>query len=110
MLRLSVCLMLVLSLAQTLTAQTPIPLPEHPRPDWQRSNWLTLNGDWEFRFDKEDAGLKQGWAKGTQKFPLTIKVPFPWGAPLSGVKDEADIAWYQRSLERTTCFCGDRGQ
>lgn len=85
-------------LVQTLFAQNNIPLPEHPRPDWQRANWLNLNGDWLFQFDKEDVGLKKGWAKGTQKFPLTIKVPFPWGSKLSGVKDEADIAWYQRNI------------
>ena len=82
-----------------------IPLPEHPRPDWQRTAWLNLNGDWQFSFDKEDVGLKQGWAKGAQAFPLTIHVPFSWSAPLSGVskgisteKDEADIAWYQKAI------------
>lgn len=98
MLRFSTCFILLLSLTQTLFAQSDIPLPEHPRPDWQRSNWINLNGDWSFQFDKEDVGLKKGWAKGTEKFPLTIKVPFPWGSKLSGVKDEADIAWYQRSI------------
>ncbi|MFN8344447.1 MAG: glycoside hydrolase family 2 TIM barrel-domain containing protein [Spirosomataceae bacterium] len=98
MLRFSIFFVLLLSLTQTLLAQTDIPLPEHPRPDWQRPNWINLNGDWSFQFDKEDVGLKKGWAKGTQKFPLTIKVPFPWGSKLSGVKDEADIAWYQRTI------------
>ncbi|WP_428664814.1 glycoside hydrolase family 2 protein [Runella sp.] len=108
MLRLSICFCLMFLLMQAAPAQTNIPLPEHPRPDWQRANWLNLNGDWEFRFDKEDVGLKQGWAKGTQKFPLTIKVPFPWGAPLSGVKDEADIAWYQRTISIPKDWKGQR--
>ncbi|NBB20771.1 glycoside hydrolase family 2 [Runella sp. CRIBMP] len=108
MLRFSIYLCLLLFGMQTLTAQTNIPLPEHPRPDWERTNWLNLNGDWEFRFDKEDAGLKQGWGKGTQKFPLTIHVPFPWGAPLSGVKDEADIAWYQRTISIPKDWKGQR--
>lgn len=89
---------LVLFIIVKSFAQTDIPLPEHPRPDWQRDNWLNLNGSWSFGFDKDDVGLKQGWAKGTQKFPLTIQVPFPWGSKLSGVKDEADIAWYQRTI------------
>ncbi|RDB03461.1 glycoside hydrolase family 2 protein [Runella aurantiaca] len=108
MLRFSIYLCLLFFGMQTLTAQTNIPLPEHPRPDWERANWLNLNGDWEFRFDKEDAGLKQGWGKGTQKFPLTIHVPFPWGAPLSGVKDEADIAWYQRTISIPKDWKGQR--
>ena len=25
-------------------------------------------------------------------------MPFPWGSELSGVKDKADIAWYQRTI------------
>ncbi|MEZ4903878.1 MAG: hypothetical protein R2822_20065 [Spirosomataceae bacterium] len=90
--------MLLLSVVIVSYAQTDIPLPEHPRPDWQRTNWLNLNGSWAFNFDKDDMGLKQGWAKGKQKFPLAIQVPFPWGSKLSEVKDEADIAWYQRSI------------
>ncbi len=104
--RFSIYLFLIWS--HTLFAQNGIPLPEHPRPDWQRANWLNLNGDWSFKFDKDDVGLKQGWAKGNQAFPLTIKVPFPWGAPLSGVKDEADIAWYQRSITIPKAWKGQR--
>ena len=30
-----------------------IPLPEHPRPDFERSNWINLNGEWDFTFDKQ---------------------------------------------------------
>ena len=31
-----------------------IPLPEHPRPDFYRSNWVNLNGPWDFKFDNEN--------------------------------------------------------
>ena len=34
-------------------AAAGIPLPEHPRPDFERTNWLNLNGVWRFRFDAE---------------------------------------------------------
>ena len=78
-------------------AQT-IPLPEHPRPDFERTEWVNLNGKWEFEFDSLSKGEAQNWPKGSAKFSKTINVPFPWGAPLSGVKDEADIAWYQKSI------------
>ena len=80
-----------------IKAQT-IPLPEHPRPDFERIDWVNLNGKWEFEFDSLGKGEAQNWQKGTAKFSKTINVPFPWGAPLSGVKDEADIAWYQKSI------------
>ncbi|MBN1441814.1 MAG: hypothetical protein JXA90_03845, partial [Planctomycetes bacterium] len=38
-----------------------IPLPEHPRPDLERPDWVNLNGVWSFRFDPGDAGEKEGW-------------------------------------------------
>ena len=78
--------------------QGQIPLPEHPRPDFERAEWMNLNGQWSFEFDKDDAGLKDNWANGNKTFSKAISVPFPWGSPLSGTKDEADIAWYQRTI------------
>jgi hypothetical protein len=75
-----------------------IPLPEHPRPDFQRQQWLNLNGPWQFRFDKENLGQKQQWFKAGVEFPDTIMVPFPWGSKLSGIEDKADIGWYARSI------------
>lgn len=75
-----------------------IPLPEHPRPDFQRASWINLNGPWSFRFDKENAGLNERWFTGNADFPETIMVPFPWGSKLSKVPDRAAIAWYARSV------------
>lgn len=79
-------------------SQESIPLPEHPRPDFERSTWLNLNGNWDFEFDKNDVGNSEKWFLGQKKFTKIISVPFPWGAPLSGVKDEADIAWYSKNI------------
>jgi hypothetical protein len=75
-----------------------IPLPEHPRPDFQRQQWLNLNGPWQFRFDKDNVGQEEQWFKAGTDFPDTIMVPFPWGSKLSGVEDKADIGWYCRSI------------
>ena len=79
-------------------SQETIPLPEHPRPDFERSLWQNLNGNWDFEFDKNDAGITNKWFLGKKKFTKTISVPFPWGSPLSGVKNEADIAWYSKKI------------
>lgn len=91
-------MMLCLFLTNQAFSQATIPLPEHPRPDFERSEWLNLNGNWDFEFDKKDEGEKAQWFKGTKKFTKIISVPFPWGSPLSGVKDEADIAWYSKKI------------
>ena len=57
-----------------------------------------MNGNWAFEFDKNDVGNTEKWYNGQKKFTKTISVPFPWGAPLSGVKHEADIAWYSKNI------------
>lgn len=76
-----------------------IPLPEHPRPDFERENWINLNGSWDFEFDSLDQGMNGNWFEGKKTFSHKIRVPFPWGSPLSGVPDAADIAWYKRSIK-----------
>lgn len=81
----------------SLSAQV-IPLPEHPRPDFNRPQWQNLNGSWAFEFDTDDRGFKDGWGSGNKAFSKKIQVPFPWGSELSGLKDEADIGWYQREI------------
>ena len=91
-----------------LHAADSIPLAEHPRPDFQRAAWLNLNGPWEFRFDKSDSGADQNWSRGNAEFPLRITVPFPWGSALSGVKDEAPLAWYARSITVPEAWRGQR--
>src|SRR5262245_19611508 len=96
------------ALAVAARAEQGIPLPEHPRPDFERPAWVNLNGPWQFRFDKADEGVAQGWEKGQAAFPLTITVPFPWGWKLSGVPDTAPIAWYARTIEIPSAWQGRR--
>ena len=78
--------------------QNSIPLPEHPRPDFKRENWKNLNGEWEFKFDKKNEGLKKEWFKGKTQFNEKIIVPFPWGSKLSAIQDKAHIGWYKKSI------------
>ncbi len=79
--------------------KTEIPLPEHPRPDFMREQWLNLNGQWSFRFDKDNTGESMKWFSDPSSFDKKILVPFPWGSKLSGVSDEADVAWYSRRIQ-----------
>ena len=84
--------------SQNLPAQN-IPLPEHPRPDFMRTEWLNLNGYWNFKFDNENVGESQKWFEDPSSFNKKILVPFPWGSKLSEVANEADIAWYARKIK-----------
>ena len=86
-----------------------IPLAEHPRPDWERTEWLNLNGTWRFAFDKADAGVGEKWFDADNaKFDRFIVVPFSWGSALSGIKDEADIGWYRREVTVPEAWKGKR--
>ncbi|MCF7972330.1 MAG: glycoside hydrolase family 2 [Phycisphaerae bacterium] len=89
-------------------ASASIPLPEHPRPDFQRPQWQNLNGDWQFRFDPDNQGLAQAWFTEGTDYPLTISVPFSWGSKLSGVEDKADIGWYTRDISIPLAWHGQR--
>jgi Glycosyl hydrolases family 2, sugar binding domain/Glycosyl hydrolases family 2/Glycosyl hydrolases family 2, TIM barrel domain len=91
----------------SLSAQT-IPLPEHPRPDFQRAEWLNLNGRWRFAFDAKDQGERLGWTAGSLPGDRQILVPFSWGAPLSGVPDSADVGWYARDITVPPAWRGKR--
>ena len=72
-----------------------IPLPEHPRPDFERPAWMNLNGTWDFGFAAE-------------KFDQKILVPFGWGSPLSGVENKGDTGWYRRRVTVPSDWKGKR--
>lgn len=90
------CFFACIMLSMNMWSQE-IPLPEHPRPDFQRKDWINLNGIWEFQFDSLDAGMEEKWFIRPM-FTEEITVPFPWGSRLSGVEDQAHMAWYSRPL------------
>jgi hypothetical protein len=90
---------IVIMLLNNLSIAQDIPLPDHPRPDFEREQWINLNGVWQFEFDSLNVGLEKGWNLGNREFSKKITVPFPWGSKLSGIEDEADIGWYKRDLK-----------
>jgi len=68
---------------------------EYPRPQFVRSDWMNLNGLWEY------AVLKKNQPK-PNKFEGDILVPFCIESSLSGVMKEVmpdDRIWYKRLFE-----------
>jgi len=78
--------------------ETPIPRPEHPRPQFVRPHWLNLNGVWQFELDDSDSGLERGVLE--RELRGTIVVPFAPESELSGVADTDfhDAVWYRRDI------------
>ena len=74
-------------------------IPEYPRPQLFRPEWVNLNGAWDFAFDDANAGEKMGWYNGFEK-QHTIEVPFTYETKLSGIGDEThhNHVWYARTL------------
>ena len=62
-----------------------IPRSEHPKPQFERKNWLNLNGEWQFEIDNGRSGEER--ALGNMANPVSgkITVPFCPQSVLSGV-------------------------
>lgn len=88
----------------------PIPRPEHPRPDFMRDTFFTLNGQWQFAFDDEDRGLSEGWFRTGCQLPMEITVPFCHQSSMSGIGDATlhPILWYRRAFQVPECMKGQR--
>ena len=69
------------------------PLPEYPRPQMVRKDWLNLNGVWEYQSGKDGDPTPIG-----QKLNSEILVPFPVESALSGVMEHHDRIWYRRTF------------
>jgi beta-galactosidase/beta-glucuronidase len=87
-----------------------VPRPEYPQPQFQREQWLNLNGPWEFEFDDANVGLEENWAAGGRKFTRTIVVPFCFESKLSGIGDTTfhPWVWYRRSFTVPETWKGKR--
>ncbi len=73
-------------------AAQPIPRPEFPQPQFQREQWLNLNGPWEFEFDDGNRGSAEDWASGGKAFSRHITVPFCFeSAPAAGLRTHRSI-------------------
>ena len=73
---------------------------EHPDPQWERSTWKNLNGQWEFDFDFSDTAIERELYKAAS-LPKKITVPFCPESELSGIgyRDFMPAVCYRRTVE-----------
>ncbi len=78
---------LIAMLAGCVSAQS-IPRAEHPQPQFEREQWLNLNGSWEFGFGEESEPTR------------AITVPFCFESKASGIGDTSFHPWvvYRRGF------------
>lgn len=86
-----------------------IPRSEHPNPQFQRKDWLNLNGEWDFEFDFGNSGLRAGVLE-KDEWSRKINVPFCPESKLSGIEYTDFIAavWYRKSVTVTEAQLEDR--
>jgi beta-galactosidase/beta-glucuronidase len=78
-----------------------VPLKEYPRPQMQRTEWLCLNGKWDYRGGKSapnalNPQIEASFESVSQK----ILVPYCPESYLSGVQKKQEInLWYRRIFE-----------
>lgn len=80
---------------------------EHPNPQFERSQWQNLNGEWDFGFKKAAVGFKFSDDErravkyhNENHYPYKINVPFCVESKLSGIgnTDFVNLAWYRKKV------------
>lgn len=82
---------------------TNAPLPEYPRPQMVRSNWLNLNGIWQFEPTVTNSAVPVG-----QNLTNQILVPYPMESAISGVMQYSEFSWYRRTFTVPAGWSGQR--
>jgi autotransporter-associated beta strand protein len=77
--------------------------PEYPRPQLVRSDWLNLNGVWQFESGATNDNVPTG-----QNLAGVILVPFPMESALSGVMQYHEFSWYRRLFTVPQRWSGKR--
>ena len=77
------------------------PRPEYPNPQFERADWINLNGEWDFEIDNSNSGVE----RGILERPLDSKiiVPFCPESKLSGIGnvDYMRAVFYRRAFKLT---------
>ena len=94
-------------LLTSVPAFAEIPRAEYPRPQFERSEWQNLNGEWSYTFDFGKSGKHRNF-QSSKGFDETIIVPFCPESKLSGVeyKDFIPAMWYHKTISVPESWAG----
>ena len=93
-----------------MSTNNTCPRAEHPNPQWERTNWKNLNGQWLFEIDNGQSGEARKLYEA-ETLSSEITVPFCPESSLSGIgnKDFMMCVWYKKVVSFTEDeLCGKR--
>lgn len=81
-----------------------IPRSEHPNPQFEREDWVNLNGEWEFELDRGVSGRDRKFYE-REHLDSKIIVPFCPESVLSGIgnTDYLNCVWYLKRVKIKKC-------
>ena len=87
-----------------------VPRAEYPRPQFERAEWINLNGEWQFQIDSKFVGKENKLYDTEASLSDKIIVPFAPESKLSGVgnTDHMDAVWYKRSVDVPASWKGKK--
>ena len=102
-------LLIVIAALLFSTAIGAQPRAEYPRPQFERADWVNLNGEWSFALDLSDSGRDRDFYN-SKGFEQRITVPFAPESKLSGIgyTDFINSVWYQRMIQIPSAWQGKR--
>lgn len=73
---------------------------DYYRPQFVRQQWCDLCGEWNFAFDDENEGIPKEYYKNFPDQARTIRVPFTYETPASGIHEESahNVVWYKKQF------------
>ena len=90
---------MLMTVTFAVTNVSALPRPEYPRPQFERTSWVNLNGEWTYELDLVQTGHERNLFQ-SKGFDGKIIVPFAPESSLSGVAhtDFIPSIWYQREI------------
>lgn len=79
------------------------PWPEYPRPQMVRTDWLNLNGVWQYQPGNASDSVPKG-----RNLSGSILVPYPVESAISGVMQHSERLWYRRTFTVPASWSGKR--
>ncbi|MBQ5647792.1 MAG: beta-glucuronidase [Alistipes sp.] len=100
---------IAIMLVAFVTAFAAQPRAEYPRPQFERSEWVNLNGEWTYELDLVNTGFDRKLFN-SNGFGDKIIVPFCPESKLSGVeyKDIITGIWYHRTIQAPATWSGKK--